>query len=332
MVKRRSLLVMVILVLFIFGNSINIKANSNTNLAQEQQTNETILEAEDDQIQSNQQNIMEIQDAPEPEPLPEQKLDEKPVPTERPVFLDSPQKSIMNEAMTQSMSSNEPTISVRNVEKHSFIIDVKYPISGINGNGLAIRDKSTGQWRDIYGSFYATDGTYQVNGLNPATDYDIQMFWYTDSTNSWLRQEKYVYARTGDYIPSIEVTSKTTNSITINVVYPASGVYGNGLLYQEPSTGQWIDIFGSWYAVTGTYTITNLKPNTNYKFSQIWYRDFSSDWLRRSIDKIFVTSNQLQYFYDSNGHLDYVLSSDKKIDYEYDGNGNLKNKVVLSLP
>ncbi|WP_157890125.1 S8 family serine peptidase [Paenibacillus sp. DMB5] len=223
----------------------------------------------------------------------------KPVPTQMPT---PKANNSTKESKTVINTQALPSVSVSNVTETSLIVSATFPRSGINGNGLFIKDNSTGQWRDIYGSYSAASGTYYVSGLTPGTSYDVQLVWYTDDTHSWTRQERFSYTKTKSYNPTLSVSNITQSTLTIDVTYPISGKHGNGLFLLNQSTNTWSDIYGSWNATSGRYTISNLSPGTSYVVQQVWYTDYSNDWTRQEKLQTVSTLNAPEILYRKDGN------------------------------
>lgn len=90
--------------------------------------------------------------------------------------------------------------------------------------------------------------------------------------------------------PSVTLTSTTATSLTVNVVFPGSGLYGNGLYVYDYATSQWTDVSKTWYTTNGSYIINNLKPATTYFVEEIWYTDATNAWLQRYSGVNFTTA------------------------------------------
>ncbi|GBG09343.1 hypothetical protein PAT3040_03987 [Paenibacillus agaridevorans] len=238
---------------------------------------------------------------------------------------------LIPESSLQSVSTYSiPELVITNITETSIVIQAVYPVSGAYGNGLAIRDKSTGHWNDIFGSYYATNGTYIVNTLKPANSYDVQLLWYTDATHTWTRQDIIQTFKTKSYEPSIHILDSTETNVTIDVVYPVSDAYGNGLFLHDHVTNQWLNITPDWYTQSGEYSVTGLTPGRNYSILQVWMRDYNNDWLRREILKPFSTNPKIRYFYDTANRIDYIiLNNNQTVEFEYDNNGNLISRNVV---
>lgn len=191
-------------------------------------------------------------------------------------------KNIVKKMSLKGVSTlqSTPTISVSDVTEYSLNINVTYPIDGQFGNGLAIQDQTTMEWKDVYGSYYAKTGTYKVTGLIPGRSYAAQMYWYTDDTHSWTRQENFAYAKTKTIAPELIVMRSSSTSLIVFVNYPIPNQHGNGLFLLDHSTNTWSDIGKSWSVSSGFYEIYDLKPNTIYTIQQVWYADSTSDWNR----------------------------------------------------
>ncbi|MEK4850309.1 DNA/RNA non-specific endonuclease [Paenibacillus sp. FSL H7-0756] len=206
----------------------------------------------------------------------------KKVETAAPLSAPVKPKNIVKKMSLKGVSTlqSTPTISVSDVTEYSLNINVTYPIDGQFGNGLAIQDQTTMEWKDVYGSYYAKTGTYKVTGLIPGRSYAAQMYWYTDDTHSWTRQENFAYAKTKTIAPELIVMRSSSTSLIVFVNYPIPNQHGNGLFLLDHSTNTWSDIGKSWSVSSGFYEIYDLKPNTIYTIQQVWYADSTSDWNR----------------------------------------------------
>ncbi|MFD2115585.1 S8 family serine peptidase [Paenibacillus yanchengensis] len=82
-----------------------------------------------------------------------------------------------------------PSLTVSNITGTSMTVNATFPISGQYGNGLSYYDNKTGTWIDITGTWSSASGSYQVENLDEGSHYLVKLFWYTDSSNSWLRKD-----------------------------------------------------------------------------------------------------------------------------------------------
>lgn len=73
--------------------------------------------------------------------------------------------------------------------------------------------------------------------------------------------------------PGITAANITSNSITWNVKYITSGIWGNRLEYHDFTSGSWSDLSQSYYTQNGSYTSTNLIPGNLYLGRLTYYVD-----------------------------------------------------------
>ncbi len=75
--------------------------------------------------------------------------------------------------------------------------------------------------------------------------------------------------------PSISVLGSTANSVTINVVFPTSGAYGNSIQTSRQVNGLWITpsqlYYNNWYVTDGTYTLSGFEPGSILVIFITWY-------------------------------------------------------------
>lgn len=118
--------------------------------------------------------------------------------------------------------------------------------------------KDGGTTWTLVGDVNATSGSYTISGLTANTTYSIKT--RVRRKDSQLTTDSTATSVTTYKIVAQSMKSKTVNSITMN--WSLDG-YGRHLWYSIDNGSTWVDV-GNINAVSGTYTISGLAPNTLY--------------------------------------------------------------------
>lgn len=125
------------------------------------------------------------------------------------------------------------------------LVECQYRLN--NGTWTDIPTMKSGSWN--------TGGTFTVSGLTPSTKYTARMRGKAVSGGAWHESGDFSDTTYPNTIPTISVSSKTVNSITVT----------SGCNVQVSSTQYRIKQgSGSYGAYQNSATFSNLAPNTSY--------------------------------------------------------------------
>lgn len=156
---------------------------------------------------------------------------------------------------------------------------------------------------------------FSADSLQP-----IDFFQFADSSQSILS------AAAAAATPSLTITSKTSTSVTFNVVYPSSGVNGNVFMLFDFNQGASIlpsaPYGGNYYRTNGTYTISGLIPGGMYQVVMCWSTDNGANYggvntIFRRAQLPYNTTETLTTNYGS-----YVFSSIETADKAFASTAN----------
>ena len=77
--------------------------------------------------------------------------------------------------------------------------------------------------------------------------------------------------------PSIKLVSKTSSTVTFDVVYPNQNAWGNRLEICNLNNQTWKEIQPKFYMKNGRYTFTGLEYGTPYS-GRLTYYDEKAGW------------------------------------------------------
>lgn len=168
-----------------------------------------------------------------------------------------------------------PSLTVRNTAPNSITWTVAFPQEGVYGNRFMWYDYDKGKWTVIQPDCYLNSGDYTITGLTEGTKYLASMAWYENAVWKGIQ----VQANTKWNTPSLKKVKVTSNSISINSVFPRSGDAKNGLGYYDPIAGKWMSVPGQGsHSTNGEHTITGLQPNTCYIIFMSWWDYDAGKW------------------------------------------------------
>jgi len=185
-----------------------------------------------------------------------------------------------SDEITASVTNGYPTIANVTTTNTSITFDLTYTTNGDANNCLLMYDLGKEVWYYYFGQGYGkpigTNQRYTISGLIAGNVYSIYAKTYDFTSASWKETTVKVQT-TGAKTLSLTKTASTLSSITVNVGFPAEGVWGNVLkIYQDKT---WVDVPGaSLYTNSGTYTITGLTPGVIYQIYTQYYNHLTSTW------------------------------------------------------
>jgi hypothetical protein len=162
-----------------------------------------------------------------------------------------------------TMSANSFTsITYSSKTSTTVTFTIWYVNSTNQNNLLKVYDSGAQTWSYLLGQGQpaATNRSYTATGLNPGGVYKFRTGAWDTASQTWFYDEIIVQT-TGSQTPSITVTSTGTTSMTVNIVFPSEGAWGNRLEYYHWLPATYSDAIGSgYYSNSGTYTISGLTP------------------------------------------------------------------------
>jgi hypothetical protein len=180
-----------------------------------------------------------------------------------------------------TMSANSFTsITYSSKTSTSVTFTIWYVNSSNQNNLLRMYNSGTQTWSYLLGQGQpaATNRSYTATGLNPGGVYTFRTGAWDSANQVWYYDEITVQT-TGAQTPSITVTSTGTTSMTVNIVFPSEGSWGNRLEYYHWLTATWSDAIGSgYYSNSGTYTISGLTPGERYRLYFRYYDHMNAVW------------------------------------------------------
>lgn len=216
-------------------------------------------------------------------------------------------------------STGVPSIVATNVTANSVTWQVSYPTPNAYGNRLELWHPGSGAWTNVSGTYNTSDGAYVSNNLQSDNAYMGRLTYLRDGT--WIVVDTWVTTLTNT--AELKVDTISSAFAQLKATFPNNSVYGNRLELCNKSTGQWIFV-SDYYAVNGTYQVSNLTANTEYFARMLWRS--GEEW--KLIDVHFKTPESpgaYQYEYDSRGRVKTAkdLKNGQTLIYIYDENGNL---------
>lgn len=131
--------------------------------------------------------------------------------------------------------------------------------------------------------------------------------------------------------PSIMASIVNYNTVSFQVNYIQSGIYGNRLEMWNSVMG-WVDVSKTFYTTNGTYSVTNLAAGSymgrlTYLNNGVWVT--IDQWIQlpvyNAVKSYSYSSTSLQKTYISNP------AGNSKIEYVYDKNGNLVSRKKVAI-
>ncbi|TYQ17738.1 UNVERIFIED_CONTAM: hypothetical protein Cloal_0104 [Acetivibrio alkalicellulosi] len=121
-----------------------------------------------------------------------------------------------------------------------------------------------------------------------------------------IKNNLYEFASKSDDIslrntPSVNIVQRRHNELVFDVVFPYSGVYGNGVFIYNYALGEWITL-SSWYATNGRYRYSGIGSSQYYLIHVVYYNCPSYSWNRREINvqTSTLSRNNFSAFYIGN--------------------------------
>lgn len=217
---------------------------------------------------------------------------------------ENPKKSINKDVKEKSNTSNG-NVQISGTEE-AYYLDSPHPYSDYYYNSWVISKPGASNIR-VHFSYIETESGYDYlstsagnswNGFyyntwsNWSGSNSITLTLSTDGsvTYNGFSIDKIEYIPNVSATPSISVDSVSTNSITVNAVFPYSGVSGNSIQYWSGGMQGCAVVNNNFNASNGSYTINNLTPGTSYVIYLVWFTDSTHQWEQQWITVNATTS------------------------------------------
>ena len=200
-------------------------------------------------------------------------------------YLDSTEitDSFTRNTSNDAVPSVEANILVFDITQTSATFTVSNLVSGSWDNRLEIQNIDSGIWYDISESFNIENGTYSCLDLTPATAYRGRITWYDEG--SWYIKDVNFY--TPPRAASLNITSVTGVSVTVDAQFPNNNDPNNRLEIYHPASDWWLELTTNSH--NGLYTFYKLSPNRDYMVRLLYWS--GSSWV--VIDKFTKTNNEV---------------------------------------
>lgn len=193
-----------------------------------------------------------------------------------------------NDTMLMSTATNINTlVKVWFTDKTntSISVNVEFKSGDEANNYLKMYDKGQKKWTTLLGQGQQTamSRNFTVSGLIPGNTYIFSVGKYDWANKTWQTAYTTIQTR-GAKTQTLQISSKTSNSVTFAAYFPSEGIWGNTLRYYDKATKTWVNISGTdLYQTSGMYILKNMAPGVDYNIYIQNYDHLNDKWNDREM-------------------------------------------------